>query len=157
MRYQLILCLLLCSLLIGGCTEIKPPDSSNGEYSGLYAQSALEYNLFITKHLDIVAGQLNSRMVAIRNSSQSFSSTELPGAKESYRLLLEEINSIEATMQAKTYESTRETALVTLDVVKKHYEDYIKALEDGKDVSNYAGIFLNDYNEITGLSSLYNN
>lgn len=155
MKSALLLTLVLCFL--AACEPIEPADSSSGKYSAQYAQTALEYNLFITKHLNTIAGQLTSRMIAVKNSQSSVSSTELAAAKESLSLIEEEVNVITATQPAKTYESSRETTLATLDVVLEHYRSYIKALEKKEDISSYSGIFQNDFNSVTSLSTLYNN
>lgn len=155
-KLRFVLCL-LCLCCLCGCGSVEPADAENGYYYAGEPSSALEYNLFLSKHLSIVSGQLTTRMVAIQNSSHSVSSTELSVAEENYQTLLEEINIIKATQPAKTYDSSRSSVLTTLDVVRQHYEDYINDLKAGKDIAKYAGIFQNDFNSVTGLYNLYNN
>lgn len=144
-------------ILLSGCKkEIKPKKASDGKYATLYAGSTVDYNLFMNRELTNCASYVHAREVAAYGLSSSTNSSELASAKEGLKSLKEAIEQIKVTVPSKGYESTRETTLQVLDVALQHYEKYIKALEENKDVSNYVQLFMNDYNEITSQSSLYN-
>ena len=68
----------------------------------------------------------------------------------------ETLDEVIVTMPSNGKESDRETAITAMQTAIDHMEDYITKLRNGENVSDYADIFQNDFNSVTGLANLYN-
>ena len=94
--------------------------------------------------------------LAAFNSTEAAYENDVALAEESRDIMQETLDEVIVTMPSNGKESDRETAITAMQTAIDHMEDYITKLRNGENVSDYADIFQNDFNSVTGLANLYN-
>jgi len=152
-----LIVLVLSAALIGCDTDIGPEKDGSGDtYSTQQRNSSIEYSIYMNKQIVVFANQLNARVTAVNNMKKSYYSDEAEMAKQSLKTLKETRDEVDVTYPSVGQDENRLTTLKAMDTTLHDFEEYIKALEAGNDVSGYIDIFMNDYNQLTGLANLYN-
>lgn len=147
----------LAIVSLGACAkEIKPDSPDSGVYSTQTSMSAIEYSTYMSKQISVYSNQLTTLMTAAVSSADSVYENRIAMAEESLDIMQETVDEVIVTMPSTGKESERESAITAMNTAIEHTENYINQLQQGKDVSDYASIFHNDFNAITGLSNLYN-
>lgn len=156
-KNQLCLVALICMIALSGCaTEIKPDSPDSGTYSTQTSMSSLEYATYMSKQISVFSNQLSTMMLAAFNSTEAAYENDVALAEESRDIMQETLDEVIVTMPSNGKESDRETAITAMQTAIDHMEDYITKLRNGENVSDYADIFQNDFNSVTGLANLYN-
>ena len=145
----------IAALSLSACKmEIKPAEP-NGNFSTQTRMTAIEYSIYMNKQITIFANAIMTRMQAVHNMNGTMYSREAELAEAAKKTLQEARDEVETTYPASGKDDDRETVLQTMDTALNDFGTYIQALKEQKDVSDYADIFENDFNELTGLATLY--
>ena len=146
----------LAVFLLSGCeARIERPRVSNG-YSTLYAQSGVEYSIFLTKEIAAVCNVLTTRAAVAEEISRGEYgiSSEKDNVETSLTTLEDILNSLVTTMPAQDYEDDRQNLIDMVSDTIDHVKEYRSALEDGdvEKAGEYAETLEADYTAISGLS-----
>lgn len=152
----LVTAVILASVLLTGCSaRIEKPRLSNG-YSTLYAPSAVEYSITLTKEISAICNVLTTRAaVAEEISRGEYSlSSEITNTETALTTLNDIQNTLITTMPAQDYEDDRQNLIDMLADTIEHVKEYKSALEDGdaEKAGGYAETLMGDYSAISGIS-----
>ena len=152
----LSLAIILCMTGCSNSSHFKiQPAEPDGTYATATRLTALEYSLYMNKQLTVFATQINTRMLAVQNAKDTDYVDEAKLAEESKDIMHDARAEVEVTYPSEGRDDDRETTLEAMDVAIADMEKYIEALKSGQDVSDFADIFENDFNALTGLANLY--
>jgi len=152
----LIVALSLACGVLAGCSGDEPKEASNDTYATQTRTSSLEYSIYMNKQITVFANQVNTRVTAVNSLKRSNYSDEADLAKNCVKILKETRDEVDTTYPSEGQDENRLKTLQVMDTTINDVENYIKDLEDDKDISGYAEVFLNDFNELTGMANLYN-
>lgn len=155
----MIVCLMLASCLTGCVGKIKQDSADSGKYSTQTPKTALEYSVFLSKQVNICAGELETRMQMARQLGSTYGTSsyknEYALAGNSLQTMNKTLNTVKVTMPSDGREKDREALISAIETAITHMKDYRKALKARKDVTGYIENFHNDFIEITGLAQNY--
>lgn len=153
---RLLVATLLTAVILSGCSaRIEKPRLSNG-YSTLYAPSAVEYSITLSKEISAICNVLTTRASVAEEISRGEyeTSSEIANAETAITTLNDIQNILITTMPAQDYEDDRQNLIDMLDDTIGHVEEYKSALEDGdaEKAGGYAETLMADYSAISGIS-----
>lgn len=155
-KFSKALVLLFACVLMTGCGEIKPGNSSEGSYMTQNRESTLEYSIYMNKQIQVFINEINTRMTMARSIALNHSAdneAELAAsALEKMKKVYDETSIVNPSIGA---EKDREDTLKAMQTAMDHMEGYQKAVKDGTSVDGYIIDFENDFNQLTGLANLY--
>ena len=154
--------LILCTAAMSftGCSvgqgSIKPDSPSDGKYSTQYANSAVEYYMYLAKQTSVFTNQLTTHMMLIANSSDADGyELQIKSAQQSIDTMQDTLDEVEVTAPSVNAEDDRENIILAMQLAIEHMTGYKEALEKGEDVSGFKTDFQNDFNAITALANNY--
>lgn len=159
MRKKGFLALLIGLTLVSstGCQmDIKPADPKDGKYATQTSMTSLEYALYMNKQITVYTNQISTRMSVLANHKDTESSNEIYMVEQSVETLQDTLDEVTVTKPSEGKDDTREATMAAMETAIEHMKDYESDLNEKKDVSKYADLFQNDFDELTGLANLYN-
>lgn len=128
-----IICLsTYCSLYLTGCgVKFTRADVEKG-YSTMYAMSAAEYTIFMSKNVSVASNLLVTRIsMADKVADGDYpASSEIQNTEECLSKMQSVIDDVTVTMPAQGYESDRENLLDLLNEAYGYIADYETAIEE---------------------------
>ena len=156
MKKKILLIAALITLLLPGCSDIKPDSAADGNYATQNKESALEYSLYMGKQIQVFINEIGSRMAvadSITKGRKADNELSLATASlEKLRKVYDEAVTVNPSIGA---EQDRENILKAMKTAIGHMEGYVDALTTNGKVEGYIADFQNDFNQLTGLANLY--
>lgn len=158
--YKKLLGVILSIILVccmTGCDEIKADSPAGETYATQNKVSALEYNIYMNKQIQIFINQISSRMGIARNISEgSQVDNEYSLALESAKVMQETYDETATVYPSNGSDDERESTLLAMSTAIAHMEAYAEDVNKGNSVDGYVKDFENDFNQLTSLANFYN-
>ncbi len=150
--------LLLSSLLLTGCSEIKPDSPVDGKYATQNKDTSLEYAIYMNKQIQVFINQISTRMyTAEKISSGTSVDNESTLASQALRTMQETYDETVTVNPSTGADDDREATLTAMQTAIEHMKGYVDAIDSGStDLKGYVSDFQNDFNQLTSLANLYN-
>ena len=148
-------CLCIIALLVG-CSEITPYSSEQGTYATQQRTTALEYNLYIGKQINVFTNQLMSRITILQGEETMSYPNEKKLAESSLREMKETLDSVKGVFPSIGDDANRDMTIECMQITIDDMERYIKDIDSGASLSKYKAVFQNDFNALTQQAGLYN-
>ncbi len=155
----------LMSILLGiglifcvtGCDEIKADSPSTGAYATQNKDTALEYNIYMHKQIQVFVNQISSRMGVARNITEGMNAdNEYELAIQSATTMQETYDEVTTVYPANGSDDERASTLTAMQTSIEHMNNYAEDVKNGNSVDGYLKDFENDFNQLTALANLYN-
>ncbi|MCR5293423.1 MAG: hypothetical protein K6E28_11170 [Eubacterium sp.] len=149
--------LISCCIISAGCDEIKPDNPNDGKYATQNKESALEYQLYMGKQVQVFINEISTRMAIAKNlSTGKTADNEVALAQAGIDKLQETYDEVITVNPSTGSDEEREAALTAMKTAIDHLKGYKEAVEKGESVDGYVADFENDFNQLTGIASFYN-
>lgn len=143
------------ALTLTSC-ENRESESDNSEYATQNRLSAAEYSIYINKQITVFTTQVLTRINACQNATYGkVSDNELEMANGSLEILIDTYTETSSIYPSENSDSKHELVLTAMKTTINHFENYIKAIANKSDISGCIKDFENDFNDLTGLATLY--
>ena len=151
---------IIIALMLSGCSESKAPEPPKDTYSAEFAQSPMEYMIFIDKEIAPITNALTTEILLSRHVEQGSITKEkaLESANSSLNTINECINEVDIMQPPLEYAETRDNVLSAMDQARADMEEYIAVLKDEKStsLSSLRSSMQADFILITGEFNVYN-